>query len=142
MTATLAPRNAPLSRRIAQPTLKSHLAFTLLGGAALLALYTLLRIALLVYNRELIGDTPSATFIEAFYNGLRFDVRLVVYALTPLLLALLSVRAMAARGLLRGWLTAFASFTLLLGITELDFYREFHQRLNGLVFQYFEEDLA
>ena len=51
MTATLAPRNAPLSRRIAQPTLKSHLAFTLLGGAALLALYTLLRIALLVYNR-------------------------------------------------------------------------------------------
>ncbi|MFW5396152.1 MAG: phosphoglycerol transferase MdoB-like AlkP superfamily enzyme [Candidatus Accumulibacter regalis] len=142
MTATLAPRNAPLSRRIAQPTLKSHLAFTLLGGAALLALYTLLRIALLVYNRELIGDTPSATFIEAFYNGLRFDVRLVVYALTPLLLALLSVRAMAARALLRGWLTAFASFTLLLGITELDFYREFHQRLNGLVFQYFEEDLA
>ncbi|HRI91123.1 MAG TPA: LTA synthase family protein [Accumulibacter sp.] len=142
MTATLAPRNAPLSRRIAQPTLKSHLAFTLLGGAALLALYTLLRIALLVYNRELIGDTPSATFIEAFYNGLRFDVRLVVYALTPLLLALLSVRAMAARGLLRWWLTAFASFTLLLGITELDFYREFHQRLNGLVFQYFEEDLA
>ncbi|EXI88514.1 MAG: Lipoteichoic acid synthase 1 [Candidatus Accumulibacter regalis] len=142
MTATLAPRNAPLPRRIAQPTLKSHLAFTLLGGAALLALYTLLRIALLVYNRELIGDTPSATFIEAFYNGLRFDVRLVVYALTPLLLALLSVRAMAARGLLRWWLTAFASFTLLLGITELDFYREFHQRLNGLVFQYFEEDLA
>ncbi|WP_291982831.1 LTA synthase family protein [Candidatus Accumulibacter sp. ACC005] len=142
MTATLAPRNAPLSRRIAQPTLKSHLAFTLLGGAALLALYTLLRIALLVYNRELIGDTPGATFIEAFYNGLRFDVRLVVYALTPLLLALLSVRAMAARGLLRWWLTAFASFTLLLGITELDFYREFHQRLNGLVFQYFEEDLA
>ena len=110
--------------------------------AALLALYTLLRIALLVYNRELIGDTPGATFIEAFYNGLRFDVRLVVYALTPLLLALLSVRAMAARGLLRWWLTAFASFTLLLGITELDFYREFHQRLNGLVFQYFEEDLA
>lgn len=142
MTATLAPRNAPLPRRIAQPTLKSHLAFTVLGGAALLALYTLLRIALLVYNRELIGDTPSATFIEAFYNGLRFDVRLVVYALTPLLLALLSVRAMAARGLLRWWLTAFASFTLLLGITELDFYREFHQRLNGLVFQYFEEDLA
>ncbi|WP_291987741.1 LTA synthase family protein [Candidatus Accumulibacter sp. ACC007] len=142
MTATLAPRNAPLPRRIAQPTLKSHLAFTLLGGAALLTLYTLLRIALLVYNRELIGDTPSATFIEAFYNGLRFDVRLVVYALTPLLLALLSVRAMAARGLLRGWLTAFASFTLLLGITELDFYREFHQRLNGLMFQYFEEDLA
>ncbi|MEF8721863.1 MAG: LTA synthase family protein [Candidatus Accumulibacter phosphatis] len=142
MTATLAQRSPPLSRHISQPTLKSHLAFTLLSAAALLTLYTLLRLALLLYNRELIGSTPAATFIEAFYNGLRFDVRLVVYALTPLLLALLSIRAMAARGLLRGWLTAFASFTLLLGISELDFYREFHQRLNGLVFQYFEEDLA
>ena len=27
-----------------------------------------------------------------------------------------------------------------LGITELDFYREFHQRLNSLVFQYMSED--
>jgi phosphoglycerol transferase MdoB-like AlkP superfamily enzyme len=142
MTATLTRRKPSLSRRISQPTLKSHLAFTLLSAAALLTLYTFLRLALLVYNRELIGSTPTATFIEAFYNGLRFDVRLVVYALAPLLLALLSIRAMAARGLLRGWLTAFASFTLLLGISELDFYREFHQRLNGLVFQYFEEDLA
>ena len=102
MTATRTRRSPPLSRRISQPTLKSHLAFTLLSAAALLALYTLLRLALLVYNRELIGSTPTATFIEAFYNGLRFDVRLVVYALTPLLLALLSSRAMAARGLLRG----------------------------------------
>jgi phosphoglycerol transferase MdoB-like AlkP superfamily enzyme len=142
MTATVTRRKPPLARRISGPTLKGHLAFTLLSGAALLTLYTLLRLALLYYNRELIGSTPAATFIEAFYNGLRFDVRLVIYALAPLLLALLSVRAMAARALLRGWLTAFASFTLLLGITELDFYREFHQRLNGLVFQYFEEDLA
>ncbi|HRF04160.1 LTA synthase family protein [Accumulibacter sp.] len=142
MTATLTRRTPPLSRRINGPTLKSHLAFTLLSGAALLTLYALLRMTLLYYNRELIGDTPATTFVEAFYNGLRFDVRLVVYALAPLLLALLSVRAMAARALQRGWLTAFASFTLLLGITELDFYREFHQRLNGLVFQYFEEDLA
>jgi phosphoglycerol transferase MdoB-like AlkP superfamily enzyme len=142
MTATLTRRTPPLARRISGPTLQGHLTFTLLSGAALLTLYTLLRLALLYYNRELIGSTPAATFIEAFYNGLRFDVRLVIYALAPLLLALLSVRAMAARALLRGWLTAFASFTLLLGITELDFYREFHQRLNGLVFQYFEEDLA
>lgn len=142
MTAEVASHRSPASPRINHPTLKSHLAFTLLSASALLALYSLLRVALLIYNRELIGSTPVATFVEAFHNGLRFDLRLVVYAIMPLLLALLSVRAMAARGLLRWWLTAFASFTLFLGLTELDFYHEFHQRLNGLVFQYFEEDLA
>jgi phosphoglycerol transferase MdoB-like AlkP superfamily enzyme len=47
---------------------------------------------------------------------------------------------MAARGLQRFWLTGFASITLFLGLSELDFYREFHQRLNSLVFQYFQED--
>ena len=141
MTSTLA-RPSPVAACIGRPTLKSHLAFTLLSAAALLALFTLLRIALLTYNRELIGSTPLATFIEAFHNGLRFDLRLVVYGVAPLLLALLSVRAMAARRLFCWWLTAFASLNLLLGITELDFYREFHQRLNGLVFQYFEEDIA
>ncbi|CAD5109596.1 LTA synthase family protein [Zestomonas carbonaria] len=122
-------------------TLKSHLTFTLYSGLALLVLYTLLRVALLAYNRDLIGDSPAAVFAEAFFNGLRFDLRLVVFACIPLLLSLLSHRAMVARGFHRLWLTGFASLTLFLGITELDFYREFHQRLNSLVFQYFQEDL-
>ncbi|WP_029529324.1 LTA synthase family protein [Pseudomonas sp. S9] len=122
------------------PTIRSHLGFTALCAVALLVIYALLRVALLVYNRELIDDAPVSSFIEAFYNGLRFDLRLVVYACAPLLLSLLSVKAMAARGFHRVWLTFFASVTLFLGITELDFYREFHQRLNSLVFQYFQED--
>lgn len=57
-----------------------------------------------------------------------------------LVLSLFAVRAMAARGLFRTWLTLFASITLFLGVLELDFYREFHQRLNSLVFQYMSED--
>ncbi|WP_044870473.1 LTA synthase family protein [Pseudomonas sp. LFM046] len=124
------------------PTVKSHLAFTLLSAAALVVMYSLLRVALLVYNSDQIGDSPASVFVEAFYNGLRFDLRLVVIACAPLLLSLLSVRAMAARGLHRIWLTLFASLTLFLGISELDFYREFHQRLNSLVFQYLQEDLG
>jgi phosphoglycerol transferase MdoB-like AlkP superfamily enzyme len=124
------------------PTVKSHLAFTLLSAAALMVMYSLLRVALLAYNSDQIGDSPASVFVEAFYNGLRFDLRVVVFACVPLLLSLLSARAMAARGLHRLWLTAFASLTLFLGISELDFYREFHQRLNSLVFQYLQEDLA
>ncbi|WP_077525801.1 LTA synthase family protein [Metapseudomonas resinovorans] len=124
------------------PTVKSHLAFTLLSALALMLMYSLLRVALLVYNSDQIGDSPASVFVEAFFNGLRFDLRVVVFALVPLLLSLFSVRAMAARGLHRLWLTLFASLTLFLGISELDFYREFHQRLNGLVFQYLQEDLG
>ncbi|MBD9399736.1 LTA synthase family protein [Pseudomonas sp. PDM11] len=122
--------------------LRSQLLFTLYSGLALLVMYTLLRVALLVYNRELIGDTPGAAFVEAFYNGLRFDLRVVVYACAPLLIALLSTRAMLVRIWQRVWLTLFASITLFLGLAELDFYKEFHQRLNSLVFQYLQEDQA
>ncbi|MDR1228725.1 MAG: LTA synthase family protein [Azoarcus sp.] len=123
-----------------QPTVRNHLAFTLYSGLALLLMFSLLRLALLAYNRELIGATPIVDFAEAFFNGLRFDLRAAAYALIPLLLALPCVRTMAARGLMRVWLTAFAGFALFLGMVELDFYREFHQRLNSLVFQYMMED--
>lgn len=62
--------------------------------------------------------------------------------MAPLLLSILSLRAMAARRAHVLWLSGVASLSLLLGITEMDFYREFHQRLNSLVFQYLEEDLG
>src|SRR5471032_253466 len=140
MAKTDALSHQQASSRSLQPTVKSHLAFTLLSGLVLMVMYSLLRIALLVYNREMIGNTPASTFIEAMGNGLRFDLRLTVYLLIPLLLALFSARVMAARGLFRFWLTVVASVTLFLGLMEMDFYREFHQRLNGLVFQYVKED--
>src|SRR5476651_1902153 len=128
------------SSRLLQPTVKSHLAYTLLCALVMMVMFSLLRVALLVYNRSMILDTPASTFIEAMGNGLRFDLRLTVYLLIPLLLALFSARVMAARGLFRFWLTVVASVTLFLGLMEMDFYREFHQRLNGLVFQYVKED--
>ncbi|WP_394354755.1 LTA synthase family protein [Aquipseudomonas alcaligenes] len=124
------------------PSIRSHLAFTFGSALALLLMYSLLRLALLAYNHEQIGNTPVSQLLEAFANGLRFDLRLVVYACAPLLLALLSLRTMAARRVQVAWLTLFASLTLFLGVAELDFYREFHQRLNSLVFQYLEEDLG
>ncbi|MDR2787382.1 MAG: LTA synthase family protein [Candidatus Accumulibacter sp.] len=116
------------------------MAFLCANGAALLLLLGLLRLALLLYNRELIGDTPVGVFLEAFHNGLRFDLRLAAFLLLPLLFTLGSERLMAARGVARGYFSLAASLVLLLGVIELDFYREFHQRLNGLVFQYLAED--
>ncbi|MFW3895980.1 LTA synthase family protein [Pseudomonas bharatica] len=123
-----------------QPTVKSHLLYTFLCGLVIMLMLSAVRFALLVYNRDMIGDTPYSTVAEGFFNGLRFDLRVVVYLSIPLLLAILSARAMAARGLFRLWLTIAGSATLFLGLVEMDFYREFHQRLNGLVFQYIKED--
>ncbi|RWU17828.1 hypothetical protein DM813_24380 [Pseudomonas alkylphenolica] len=123
-----------------QPTLKSHLAYTFLCGLVIMLMLSLVRLALLVYNSDMIGDTPMSTVAEGFLNGLRFDLRVVVYLSIPLLLATLSARAMAARGLFRVWLTLASSVVMFLGLMEMDFYREFHQRLNGLVFQYVKED--
>ncbi|MFZ5960322.1 LTA synthase family protein [Pseudomonas sp. QL9] len=125
---------------LARATVSSHLGFILLSTLALMLMFSLLRLALLIYNRELIGSTPASTFFEAFFNGMRFDIRAVVFALVPLVFALLSASAMRWRTLWRIWLTCFASLTLFLGVLELDFYREFHQRLNSLVFQYMSED--
>ncbi|MBF7141389.1 MULTISPECIES: LTA synthase family protein [Pseudomonas] len=126
--------------RAPRPSLKSHLAYTLLCGLALMVLFSGLRAALLVYNLESAGDASTSALAEGFVNGLRFDLRVVVYLLVPLLLAVLSARAMAARGFFRAWLTITASLSMLAGLLEMDFYREFHQRLNGLVFQYVKED--
>lgn len=122
------------------PTLKSHLAYTLLCGLVIMLMLSLVRLGLLVYNSDMIGDTPYSTVAEGFLNGLRFDLRVVVYISIPLLLAVLSPWAMARRGVFRLWLTLAASTVMFLGLMEMDFYREFHQRLNGLVFQYIKED--
>ena len=114
--------------------------FSLLALLTLAAMQSGLRVGLLVYNREQMNGTPLAAIGEAFINGLRFDLRLATIGCLPLLLALLSRRAMSARAAMRGWLSLFAGVVLLLGIVELDFYREFNQRLNSLVFQYLKED--
>ena len=136
-TDALKQRGVP---RPFSPTLKSHLAYTLLCALVIMIMLSLVRLGLLLYNSDMIGDTPSATVAEGFLNGLRFDLRVVVYLSIPLLLALLSPWAMARRGFFRLWLTLAASAVLFLGLVEMDFYREFHQRLNGLVFQYIKED--
>lgn len=125
-----------------RPNLRSHLAFTAASALLLMLMFAALRLALLHHNAELIGETSIGDLFEAFFNGARFDLRVVVYAVAPLLLSILSLRAMAARRVHVLWLSGVASLSLLLGITEMDFYREFHQRLNSLVFQYLEEDLG
>lgn len=136
-------QSSPSAGRPATPiSIGSHLAFILGSALCMLLLFALARAGLLAYNHALVADTPASTFVEAFLNGARFDLRLIVYLCVPLSLSLLSVRAMRARRLHVAWLTVASSLCLFLAVVELNFYREFHQRLNSLVFQYMQEDLG
>ncbi|MBN2646040.1 MAG: LTA synthase family protein [Desulfuromonadaceae bacterium] len=120
--------------------LRAQLSF--LAGSALLLIIvlTLLRLALLLYNRDQLADTTLVQLLEAFGNGLRFDGRLVAYLLLPLVPLLLRSQPPGFRRLQRLWLGIAMTLVLLAGLAEPVFYREFHQRLNGLVFQYIGED--
>jgi phosphoglycerol transferase MdoB-like AlkP superfamily enzyme len=120
--------------------LSQHIAYTLLAALLLLAMHALLRLALLLHNSEQVGANMGSDLAEAFFNGLRFDLRLVALLCLPLVLAMASAKLMNARRWMHAWLLAWASLSVFLGVVELDFYREFNQRLNGLVFQYMKED--
>lgn len=132
----------PAAREAAPVSVGSHLAFILGSALCMLLLFALARLGLLAYNHALIANTSVSTFAEAFINGARFDLRLIVYLCIPLSLSLLSITAMRARRLHVAWLTFATSLCLFFAVVELNFYREFHQRLNSLVFQYMQEDIG
>ena len=100
-------------------TLRSHLLFTAASMMLCLILLTVLRGLLLAYNHEMLGSTTSADLLEAFSNGLRFDLRLVVYISIPLMLGIVIPWLMNKRRLLVAWLTISAAISILLGIVEI-----------------------
>lgn len=136
MTLSTAPASRPVVG------LRGQLLFIIGALAALTLMLTLLRGALLAWNWELAAEVTRGDLLEAFFNGLRFDLRVVVIVGAPLMLTVLSARLMATRTLQCLWLTLATVLLCLLGTVELSFYREFHQRLNTLVFQYLQEDPA
>ena len=114
--------------------------FLAFSAALLLLILTLLRVALLLYNFEQVDGVHVADILEAFRNGLRFDLQLTAYIFSPLVFTLFIPNPTRQRLLQRMWLYFITSTTILIGLVELVFYREFHQRINSLVFQYMEQD--
>ncbi len=114
--------------------------YLLLNAAVFLALFTVARGLLLWRNRNLLGDIPFSDVVTAFAIGFRFDLIMTCYALAPLVLAMLLPWGLSRRRWCNGWLIAVALLYSFLAALELDFYHEFHARLNSLVFQYIKED--
>ncbi len=120
----------------------SDIRFLALSALLLLVLQTLLRGILLARNPELAATAASSDLFQAFIVGLRFDLIVTSYLLLPLVLLLLLPGGLGERRLARYWLLIGGGIVLFLGVSEPEFYHEFHTRLNSLAIQYLKEDPA
>jgi phosphoglycerol transferase MdoB-like AlkP superfamily enzyme len=121
-------------------TVGADLGFILGCAAVFIVLFAIARGLLLQHNSALIADIPWRDVLTAFGVGFRFDLIMTCYALTPLVLAMLLPGGLGRRRWCLVWLGCAALLYSFLAVLELDFYGEFHARLNSLVFQYIKED--
>jgi len=94
---------------------------------------------LLWRNNLLAASIPFDEIIESFSVGMRFDLIITAYVMIPLVLYVLYPRGLNQH-ITTIWVTMIAGLITFLAVLELDFYHEFHIRLNSLVFQYLRED--
>lgn len=120
--------------------LRRDAGFLGVAGIVFLAVFTLLRVLLLWHNRDLAETVPTQDVFDAFLIGVRFDLAVTAYILVLPALLLLTPKGLGGRTSVRLWLGVASAMVIFLGIVELDFYREFHTRLNSLAFQYLRED--
>lgn len=120
--------------------LASHALFTLFVILTLMAVFSLARMALYWHNAGLADALTRDDALTSFLIGLRFDLIVTSVISAPLAAGFLLPASAAMRKALIAWLTATSSLIIFFSITELDFYREFHQRLNSLVFEYIRQD--
>jgi hypothetical protein len=101
----------------------------------LLALFSILRLLLLWRNSGMVRDISPELLINSFGVGLRFDLAVGSYLLLPLFLLLPALRGRGRVWLLRGF-SALVGAVMLLGLVEIEFYRELEFRFNTVVFEY------
>jgi len=122
--------------------LLSDIVFILGMAVFTLFSFTVLRLILLIRNSQLLEGIPFNDLLNAFLIGTRFDLIIVSYLLLPLVFFLFLPGGLGQRKLASLWLVLAFGFCLFLAIVELDFYHEFHNRLNSIAFQYLKEDPA
>jgi phosphoglycerol transferase MdoB-like AlkP superfamily enzyme len=122
----------------------------LLLNGVFLAVMSLFRLVFFLYYGDVhaLVRTP-ATVGQAFFLGIRFDLVVVAYINSLVVLSLLIVWAIGKRMLLNGWLrglvwyyTLMFSAVFLLLCVDFGFYSYFKNHLNILIFGIFEDDTA
>ena len=110
------------------------------SSAIFLLLFTVSRTLLLVRNLDLIADIPVSAILMSYAVGFRFDLIMTGYTMAPLMAGMLLPAGLSRRRWWNLWLGFALIMFSFLAVLELDFYHEFHTRLNSLVFQYIKED--
>lgn len=120
--------------------LGADLGFIGLATLLLLLMQAILRAILWARNPDLALGTTTPDLLWSFAVGLRFDLIISSYIMLPLVLALLLPNGLGARRLASWWLIITGGIVIFFGISEPEFYHEFHTRLNSLAIQYLKED--
>jgi len=116
------------------------LQFTLGAIALLLAFMALARLLLLLFNLDLGRGIPAPELGRSFLLGMRFDMIIIgAIMLLPLLLQVFPHNS-GRRLFTLYWLDFWGGTMLFFAVVELEFYRQFHTRLNSLVVDYLKED--
>jgi phosphoglycerol transferase MdoB-like AlkP superfamily enzyme len=117
-----------------------NLKFTLGLLLILLMLFSLVRALLFWHNRELASEIPQKVLLRSFFIGMRFDMLIIgAIMLLPILAQFFAAPAIT-RTFPLYFCTVAGALCLLLGVVELEFYQQFHSRLNSLLFDYIKED--
>jgi phosphoglycerol transferase MdoB-like AlkP superfamily enzyme len=141
------PSLVNLPRQCSAAAFSRGIAWMLCVLLVLVAQFQLLRLGLLWANRELAQDTASIDIARSFLFGLRFDLATAAHAVIPLLLVATCVRTflVSPSGERRVYIFggAFLGLPLwLLGLAEVEFYREFFSRYNSLALHYWSQPLT
>lgn len=107
-----------------------------------LIVFAVLRALLIFRNKDLIEDIPYSDLVNSFLVGAQFDLIVVSYISILLVIGLLLPNGLGQRKIVRFWLVVLFGVCIFLAVAELDFYYEFHNRLNSIAFQYLKEDPA
>jgi len=115
-------------------------AYILGSSSIFLLLFAVSRLLLMVRNIGLITDIPVSDLLMSYAVGFRFDLLVTGYTMVPLMAGMLFPAGLSHRRWWNLWLGFALVLFSFLAVMEPDFYREFHTRLNSLVFQYLKED--
>ena len=138
-----APGPAASRPRLRLPAaLGADLGFLAGALAVLLFVQSLVRLLLVWRNWDLGAGVPLVSLFQALGTGVRFDLVVAGYLLLIPALTLLTPRGLRPRILWVGLLTVATALIVFAGVVELDFYHEFHTRLNSLAIEYLRADPA
>lgn len=103
-------------------------------------LFSLCRLMLLGWNIDLTTGIPLSDILYSFLIGIKFDLMMVTWLMIPAVLGLLLPWGLRARWFYRSWMLVLGAAMLFIATAEMEFYREFHSRLNTIAIQYLTED--